>query len=242
MIDFKTKVVIMFKKPIARIVIFISLICTVSVVWLFMNRIKADFETKPNTFSVYEGEEIKLEVKYKLDGKVTYDVYNFSSDEVHTGNPYYLQKKSMGKWENVLSNGPFAFTMESHTILSNESKEYSFDSARIYGNLPIGKYRVVKEIELEGRDVYVAGEFRIVVPGLRQQITKKEAVQEIQRQYYDHTPNGEGYIDNFDNTKIEKVDYNGKKVYKITFQKKHGEWIESEVWYIDKSGVIVGNE
>ena len=48
--------------------------------------------------------------------------------------------------------------------------------------------------------------------------------------------------DDFDNIIIEKVSYEGKRVYKVTFQTKIGEYVKSEVWYVDKGGRIVGNE
>ena len=58
--DFKTKFIEKCKKPVARIVIIVFLLCIVSVAYLFINRIKADYETIPNTYTIYDGKDIKL--------------------------------------------------------------------------------------------------------------------------------------------------------------------------------------
>ena len=192
-----------------------------------------DYETIPNTFTIYDGKDIKLKANYNLTGKVSYDVYNSTSNEVYTGVDYYLQKKSMGKWETLKPNISIFSILVNEIIPSNESKEYSMDIVLVYGNLPTGKYRIVKEVESNGKEVYIAGKFRVVVPGLRQQISKKEAAQIVQDQVH---------IDDFDNIVIEKVSYEGKRVYKVIFQTKIGEYVKSEVWYVDKGGRIVGNE
>ena len=240
--DFKAKFIEKCKTPTIRIMIFIILICSISVAYLFINRIKPDFKTIPNTFTIYDGKDIKLKANYKLNGKVTYDVHNLTSNEVYTGVSCFLQKKNMGNWETLIPNKSISSILVCDIISSNESKEYSSDLVFVYGNLPIGKYRIVKEVEMNGKDIYVVGKFRILVPGLKQQITKKEAPQVVQEQYYNRVPNSNVHIDDFDNTIIEKVTYEGKRVYKVTFQSKHGEWLDSEVWYVDKSGRIVGQE
>ena len=231
--DLKAKFIEKCKKPTIRIVILIFLIGIISVAYLFINRIKVDYKTLPNTFSIYDGEDVKLEVKYNFNGKITYDVSNFTSGEVNAGNSYILQKKNMWKWVSIKTNAPIFYTLENHIILSKESKGFSSDLVRLYGNLPIGKYRVVKDVDMNGREVYIAGEFRIVFPSLRQKITKKEAAQIVQTQVH---------IEDFDNIITKKVTYNGKRVYKVIFQTKYGEWVDSEVWYVDKNGLIVGNE
>ena len=68
--DFKAKFIEKCKTPTIRIMIFIILICSISVAYLFINRIKPDFKTIPNTFTIYDGKDIKLKANYKLNVNV----------------------------------------------------------------------------------------------------------------------------------------------------------------------------
>lgn len=251
----RIKSILTYKKPTRLLMIVGVIVCAIVAVCFLTNPIEADFDTSPNTFTIYEGKELEIKVNYKLIGKETYTVYNHSSEEVYTGNPFFLQMKSHGEWINLHYRKAIGFTMESHTILANDSMEYSTDLAFMYDKLPAGKYRIVKEVELNGINYYVAGEFRSLVSKITPRISKREAVEIVQSLYTDRQ---KAEFSNFENPIIEKVvlktnpstgfmgeeqDVTGKKLYKITFQTKHGEWVKSDVWYLDRrNGYIVGKD
>lgn len=165
-----------WKKIIGLIVI---LICGIQI----FRYIFPPFEITPGTITVQEDTGIELEVKHSLGiyehvthygthdevkhfwGKYEYILSNNTSDDMGYGNAYILQVKRGAEWKNVMEVVEVGYTLEMHHLPTNSSVSGDLNLNFIYGKLPVGKYRIVKDVSLYdsvGGPIYnIAGEFRV---------------------------------------------------------------------------------
>ncbi len=69
--------------------------------------------------------------------------------ELHTGSYYYLEEKLEGDWvkvERLELESDVGWTDEAWIILMEDTVEWEIDWEWLYGELPIGRYRIGKEI------------------------------------------------------------------------------------------------
>ena len=139
------------------------------------------FETAPSTVQVHEDTGIELKVKRSLGidklvihhgthdevlrywGKYEYTLINNTSQEWGYGGSYRLQVKRGANWEDVKPKEEVGFTLEMRNLPANSSVSDKLSINFIYGKLPAGKYRIVKDVYYGGGQpsYNVAGNFRV---------------------------------------------------------------------------------
>ena len=138
------------------------------------------FETVPSTIDVYEGDDIELDIKYSPGihertihyetydevehywGKYEFTLHNNTSKDMTYGVGYLLQVKRGLKWESVKSDIFSVLVALDLPAGSSVSGDLNIDFE--YGKLPVGKYRIVKDVSPYDsvRTKYnIAGEFRV---------------------------------------------------------------------------------
>ena len=141
------------------------------------------FEMTPGTITVQEDTGIELKVKYtpviyeqvthygthdevkRYFGKYEFILTNNTSEDIGWGGGYGLQVKRGGEWKNVMQVREVGFTLEMRQLPANSSENGNLILQYIYGKLPIGKYRIVKDVSSYdnpwGLRYNIAGEFRV---------------------------------------------------------------------------------
>lgn len=126
-----------------------------------------------NEFTIGEKSNIKLEekgVSFSVKKNTLtrtgakFILKNNSDIDVEYGNPYEMEIKKSGEWHKV--NVAIDFTMPSFKLKSKEMVEIDLNWEHGYGNLAIGNYRIIKDINIEQKNgtfetFYVSAEFTI---------------------------------------------------------------------------------
>ena len=256
----RIKSVLSYKKPTVLLMRIGVIICAVIAICFLTNPIGSKYKTIPNTFDIYEGEEYELIVGNLFDSNDIYTLYNHSSYEIGTGVSYILQVKSRGQWRSVYEESGIFSVLYLQDIPKNGNRTWRTGFEYTYGNLPAGKYRIVKEVDTNRGTIYVAGEFK--VPRFETSNAKKNPVSEseaieIVRQYYVLFEGAKSGITNYDSPKVEIVKFEdnsqiafwgkakniaGKELYRITFNTEQDGLLGPDVWYVVKStGKMVGS-
>ena len=70
------------------------------------------------------------------------------STRLITGAPFWLEKTIDGKWQEHkrIDNNSIGWAADAYVINKNDTREFTIDWERLYGNLAPGKYRLMKEI------------------------------------------------------------------------------------------------
>ena len=254
----RIKSVLTYKKPTVLLMRIGVVIFAVIAICFLTNPIGSKYKTIANTFDIYEGEEYELIVGNLFDSRDIYTLYNHSSNEIETGVSYILQIRSRGQWRSVYENGIFS-VQYLQDIPKNENRTWRTGFEYTYGNLPAGKYRIVKEVNTNRGTIYVAEEFK--VPRFETSNAKKNPVSEseaieIVKQYYELFAEEKKGITNYDSPKVEIVKFEdnlqisfwgkakniiGKELYQITFNTEQDGLLGPDVWYVEKStGKMVG--
>lgn len=169
-----------FKKHYKKILVVIVLL--VLGIQLF-RYVFPPFEMTPGTITVQEDTGIELKVKYtpviyeqvthygthdevkRYFGKYEFILTNNTSEDIGWGDGYGLQVKRGGEWKNVMQVREVGFTLEMRQLPANSSETGNLILQYIYGKLPIGKYRIVKDVSSYdnpwGSRYNIAGEFRV---------------------------------------------------------------------------------
>ena len=162
---------------IKKIIIFvIILICGIQLYrYMF-----PPFETVTNALDIYEDKGIELDVKhywgiYKYEvqgdpsgkaeyslGKYEFTLRNNTADNLTYGVGYLLQVKRGSEWKSVKDNTFSVMVALELPAESSVSGDLRIDYK--YGRLPVGKYRIVKDVGIgaSGPIYNVAGEFRVL--------------------------------------------------------------------------------
>lgn len=67
---------------------------------------------------------------------------------LQTGSPYWVERRQDGEWVSLDDGEERAWTMEAWLIPMNGSREDEVNWVNLYGQLPVGQYRLGKEIML----------------------------------------------------------------------------------------------
>ncbi len=91
---------------------------------------------------------------------VTIIMKNLTNSKYVYGKNYYVEHFENDKW-NLLE--PMTDTLEAYTIKPNQEIEDEFNWESAYGNLPSGKYRIIKDFfnSKDKKDIYSSIEFEI---------------------------------------------------------------------------------
>lgn len=68
--------------------------------------------------------------------------------ELDTGSPYWVEKWQDDAWVSLEDGAERVWTMEAWLIPVNDSREHEVKWENLYGELPVGQYRIGKEIML----------------------------------------------------------------------------------------------
>lgn len=254
----RIKSVLTYKKPTVLLMRIGVIVCIVIAICFLTNPMGSKYKTIANTFDIYEGEEYELIVGNLFDSRDIYTLYNHSSNEIETGVSYILQIKIRGQWRSVYEDGIFS-ALYSQDIPKNGNRTWLTGFEYTYGDLPAGKYRIVKEVDTNKGKIYVAEEFKIprfeISNGKKKQVSESEAI-EIVKKYYELFEGEKKGILNYDNPEVEIVKFEdnlqvsfwgktkniaGKELYKITFHTGQDGLLGPEVWYVQKdTGEMIG--
>ena len=91
-------------------------------------------------------------------------IKNNSDMDVLYGNNYEIEIKKEGEWKKI--NVELFFPLPAFLLKSKASKEIEFNWENGYGKLPLGNYRIIKNIALEKEagtfdNFYISAEFTI---------------------------------------------------------------------------------
>ena len=117
-------------------------------------------EKEPSSLDVYTGQAAEIEIK-NYGRTFQCIIHNYSSEDIEFGDDMILQVERMGKWYTVTPKEQLGSTLEVYCALANSSETQICPLNYEYGVLPVGKYRVVKHLVVEGRLEDVSGEFRV---------------------------------------------------------------------------------
>jgi hypothetical protein len=126
------------------------------------NNAQFPWELGENTLSVTDNADDIL-LKF-TDGTLTpsgatFIIENNGDEEIAFGQMYAVQIYVKGKWYNIEEY--VDWTLELFTLFPNENYSFSADWTQLYGILPLGKYRLIKEFSISHFPIYVACEFTI---------------------------------------------------------------------------------
>lgn len=138
--------------------IFIIILMSLSFLQVF-KYICPPFEMVPDTFVISESKDVVLEIKNKF---TTYQctIYNHTSEPILYGDTCFLQMKRGDKWKTIEIEN-LASTLEVFRVPSNSFSSYDIDLEYMVGELPLGKYRILKEITVLGQRKYISSDFRV---------------------------------------------------------------------------------
>lgn len=91
-------------------------------------------------------------------------ITNQTNDLYYYGNSFSIEYKKKDEWYYLMPIEEMIFTMQAILIKPNETKEINVEWESYYGKLPVGKYRIIKNVfqknEIQN-DIPIAVEFTI---------------------------------------------------------------------------------
>ena len=253
----RIKSVLSYKKPTVLLMRIGVVVCAVIAICFLTNPIGSKYKTAANTFDIYEGEEFEIVLGSIFDNRDIYTLYNHSSVNAEVGDSY-LQVKSRGQWRTVYGNNVFSVLLLQE-VPKNGSESWGTSFEYIYGDLPAGRYRIVREVNSSHGTYYVAEEFKVRMfetsKVKKKTVSEQEAI-EIVKQYYEFFEEEKKVITNYDSPKVEIVTFEdnfnigfwggvtdiiGKELYQVTFNTEQDGLLGSKIWYVEKNtGKVIG--
>jgi hypothetical protein len=118
------------------------------------------YEKEPSSIDIYTGDAVEIEIK-KYGRTFQCIIHNHSAEDIEFGDDMIVQVRRKGEWHTVTPKKQLGSALEVYCALANSSETQLCPLNYEYGILPIGKYRVVKRLVVEGRLEDVSGEFRV---------------------------------------------------------------------------------
>ena len=140
---------------------------------VFMITILSGCSKKPDgKVSTYTMTDDKVAISVKKDTitkkGLTLVMENKTGERFNYGAEYHLEKKYNKKWYIIEPKNKIVFTSMAYEVEAEQTKEIKFDWEYGYGELPKGKYRIVKYMYKlkdapidESKKTFVASEFTI---------------------------------------------------------------------------------
>lgn len=138
------------KKIMNNLIIAILVILVFIIIWLIFN------SDKKYSKKEYPIAGVSMSIK---DGTLTgtgatFILTNDSDIDVIYGNPYSIQIKEDGKWQEI--DVDLSFTLPAYTLKAKTSEEITINWEYSYGKLKNGEYRIIKAFSYEKiKDNYV---------------------------------------------------------------------------------------
>lgn len=149
----------LFKRfPIVTIVSFVFiLILTVifcfpkSDMWMIGDKSGVNIVDKGISLSVVENTVTETSAKLILK--------NDNGNDITFGEYYEIEVFQEDEWHKI--NVEVSFIEIAYLLKPSDSFEFNLDWGEIYGKLPSGKYRIIKEVYLEAESLFISAEFDI---------------------------------------------------------------------------------
>lgn len=109
-------------------------------------------DDKSNIEAVKNNISLSLKEGTLKNAGATFILKNNSDVNIIYGNPYWIEKETDGKWSKVKTIEDMNFTLPAFGLQPKETKEFKIDFEYGYGKLSPGKYRLVKDIDIEYED------------------------------------------------------------------------------------------
>ena len=120
------------------------------------------YRLKESYYEVGEIDGVILVAEKVTSTEGTFILKNETDKAVGYGSSYYLERYKNGEWKYMSTGTRIAFTAELAVLESDRWEEINMNWKRVYGKLPKGKYRYIKDCCLDdGPFVYIACEFEI---------------------------------------------------------------------------------
>ena len=111
--------------------------------------------------NVSNNNDISLNIEVKKPGILIVSVENKTGHKVTYSENYHIEKKTFLCWHRI-SIAPTTFPLvELYRDPRAKSSPQSINYEVIYGNLSKGEYRLIKEFDIDGEILVVAGYFNI---------------------------------------------------------------------------------
>lgn len=135
------------KKGLKIFIVIILLILLAGGIWLIFNK---DY----NEEHIVEGVSMSIKNGTLTNSGAVIILKNDSDIDVSYGNPYSIQVKKKGKWQDIESD--LSFTLPAFILKSKSSEEIKINWEYGYGKLEKGEYRIIKGFHYEKeKEVYV---------------------------------------------------------------------------------------
>lgn len=113
---------------------------------------KKDIDDKSNVEAVKNNISLSLKEGTLKNTGATFILKNNSDVSIIYGNPYWIEKETDGEWSKVKPVEDMNFTLPAFGLQPKETKEFKINFEYGYGKLSSGKYRLVKDIDVEYED------------------------------------------------------------------------------------------
>ncbi|MBQ7031546.1 MAG: hypothetical protein IJN13_04160 [Bacilli bacterium] len=88
-------------------------------------------------------------------------INDLNGDDNTYGESYRIDKKVNGKWQklDVVIEGEYGFHAIGYTVNENNTLEMNIDWNWLYGELPSGEYRLVKDAAVTKNNTYIGSKY-----------------------------------------------------------------------------------
>ena len=115
--------------------------------------------SKESTYQPVAVENISISITDISSSGASITIKDTNEDPYVYGQWYKIEKEVNGKWYEVETNRKnYGFTEEGHIVGENDELNFHIDWKWLYGELPTGQYRLLKQVD----NKYISVEFDIV--------------------------------------------------------------------------------
>lgn len=142
------------------IILSIVLIITIFALYFIFSPVKLGL---PSTYKI-NNNLVDVTLKDNNNKEITFLLTNKSEETLYYGREYRIEKQSFGIWRHILPKKEPTFKLMAYELSKNESKEIHIEWDYLYGILPKGKYRIIKDIstiENKEKNFYIDCYFEI---------------------------------------------------------------------------------
>lgn len=142
------------------IILSIVLIIAIFTLYFIFSPVKLGL---PSTYKI-NNNLVDVTLKDNSNKEITFSLTNKSEETLYYGREYRIEKQSFGIWRQVLPNEWPISNLMGYDLPVDESKKIHIEWDYLYGILPKGKYRIIKDIstiENKEKNFYIACYFEI---------------------------------------------------------------------------------
>ena len=117
-----------------------------------------EVEAEESTYQPVEVENVSLSIADVSPSGACVTIRDTNENPYVYGQWYKIEAESDGKWYGIKPlSEHYAFTEEGWIVGESDELNFNVDWSRLYGRLPAGRYRLLKEVKQQ----YIAVEFDI---------------------------------------------------------------------------------